>query len=502
MKSFVAHHGRLRGPGALLFRPTPETTQPDRRTGPKPVQLQPNEERAVKRFASLPSWLSHAMMETLLFGAVASLVLLWLTAQSRWSPYVVPVLALLPLVLGLRYGFLSGLATGGLAAASLALVAAFKPDQAFAAVQAQAIGLVLVGMIAGQARDTWAPRIRRLDALARYRLERLEQFTAAHHLLKVSHAQLEQRVAGGAVNLRNALERLKHCAPRLQGQASEPLAGLAGDLLHILVEQGDLYTAALYGVSERHLLRLPALAMAGDAPELSVFNPMLREALRTGKVTSVKTGVEAAQDQVIAVVPLVDSSGYVHGVVAIHDMPFLGANPDTFGLLGVLGRHMGDILASRTRPMDGADGADGVASLRANFQRHLVDAREHAVPSALLVFRIAPSSWREQLVAHCSRSGRGLDQSWITHDRQGHPVVFRLLPLTDESGAHTFMERLQAERIGHRPAHSGMASYVWMLDQFQDADDMIARVGWACDVDNLERLSQPDAPDLRSGTRT
>lgn len=499
MRRLAASDDRQRIRGAVFLRTAIEALLPDRRVGHEPVLVRGRRDGASATGASRQAWVRHALLETLLLGAVASFMLLWFAAQSRWAPYAWPVLNMLPLVLGLRYGFVAGLATGTLAAASLALVAVLRPDQAFAAAQAQAIGLVLVGMIAGQASEIWASRTRRLDALARYRLERLEQFTSAYHLLKVSHAQLEQRVAGGAFNLRNALERLKQCAPLLQGQASEPLAGLADDLLHILVEQGGLYTAAVYGVSERQLLRLPALAKAGDAPELSVFNPMLREALRTGKVTSVKTGADAAQDQVIAVVPLVDSRGQVHGVVAIHDMPFLAANPDTFGLLGVLGRHMGDLLASRTRPVDEND---GVASLRANIQRHLVDAREHGVPCALLAFRMAPSSWREQLVAHCSRSGRGLDQSWLTHDRQGHPAVFRLLPLTDERGAQTFMKRLQMERIGSRPAHSGMASYLWMLDQYRDADEMVAEVGWVCNVDNLGLLVQYDLPGLKSGAQT
>jgi hypothetical protein len=497
MKRLAARDGRQRMRGAVFLRTAIETLLPDRRAGREPLPVNDRRDSVNALAAPRHTWMRHALLETLLLGAVASFMLLWFAAQSRWAPYALPVLNMLPLVLGLRYGFVAGLATGALAAASLALVAVLRPDQTFATAQAQAIGLALMGMIAGQASEIWASRNRRFDALARYRLDRLEQFTSAYHLLKVSHAQLEQRVAGGGINLRNALERLKQCAPQLQGRASEPLAGLADDLLHILVEQGDLYTAAVYGVSERHLLRLPALAQAGDAPELSVFNPMLREALRTGKVTSVKT--DAAQDQLIAVVPLMDASGHVHGVVAIHDMPFLAANPDTFGVLGVLGRHMGDILASRTRPVDDTD---SLASLRANIQRHLVDAREHGVPCALLAFRLAPSSWREKLVAHCSRSGRGLDKSWLTRDRQGHPVVFRLLPLTDERGAQTFMKRLQMERIGPRPAHSGMASYLWMLDQYRDADEMVAEVGWSCGVDNLGLLTQPDLSGLQSGLRT
>lgn len=454
---------------------------------------------AFARLVSARAWTRPAVTETLLFGAVVSLMLLWFSAQGRWANYAFPLLYLLPLVLGLRYGFVAGLTTGALASGSMVLVVTLRPDPALVAVAAQSIGLLLVGMVAGQARDSSNSRLRKLDALARYRHERLEQFTSAFHLLKVSHAQLEQRVAGGALNLRNALERLKQRAPQTGDQGSPPLAELAADLLHILVEQGDLYTAALYAVNERHLPCMPALAQAGNAPELSVFNPMLREALRTGRVTSAKAGAETGHDEVIAIVPLVDSRGHVHAVVAIYDMPFLAANVDTFGLLGVLGKHMGDILASRTRSLDATG---NVASLRESIQRHLVDAREHGVPTALLAFRIAPASWRDQLVAHCSRSGRGLDQSWLAYDRQGHPAVFRLLPLTDELGAHTFMRRLQLERVGSRTAESGMVSYLWMLDRFASADDMVAEVGRTCSVDNLGLVAHSDMPALRMGSHS
>jgi hypothetical protein len=47
-----------------------------------------------------------------------------------------------------------------------------------------------------------------------------------------------------------------------------------------------------------------------------------------------------------------------------------------------------------------------------------------------------------------------------------------------------------------------MASYLWMLDQYRDADEMVAEVGWACNVDNLGLLTQPDLSGLQSGART
>ena len=431
--------------------------------------------------------ISTAYVETFLFGSVVPMAMLWFAARGPWAPYALHILYLAPLVLGLRYGFVAGAAGAVLTAISLFVVALFKPDDAFALPRAQTIGLMLVGMVAGHASEILAARIRRLSSLARYHQARLGQFTSAYHLLKVSHAQLEQRVVGGAHNLRNALEKLKQREPLLKAQGGDPLGGIAEELLDIMVEQGDLYTAAVYVLNERGLLRLPALAKAGEAPELSVFNPLLRETLRTGMLTSVRAGGESGCDHVIAVVPLVDSSNHIHGVVAINDMPFLAVNPDTFGLLGVLGKHIGDILARLTRPVDEAD---SVASLRDSLQRHLIDARRHAIPSTLLTCRIIDASRRELLATHCGRSGsgRGLDQSWVTNDRQGHPVILRLLPLIDEPGATTVMRRLERASVGGRSAKSGMVNHLWILDQYRDIDVMLAEVCLACDIENLNAV--------------
>lgn len=436
-------------------------------------------------------------METFLFGFMLPMVMLWFAAQGPWAAYALPIFYLAPLLLGLRYGFAAGAAGAVLTAVSLVLVSWLKPDAAFALLRAQTIGLVLVGMVAGQASDVWAARTRRLTTLTRYHQTRLEQFTSAYHLLKVSHAQLEQRIAGGTRNLRNALEGLKQREPLLNAQRGEPLGGIAEELLGIMVEQGDLYTAAVYALNERSLLRLPALAKAGDAPELSVFNPLLRETMRTGTLTSVQAGGDAGYEHVIAVVPLVDSSGYIHGVVVVNDMPFLAVNMDTFALLGVLGKHIGDILGRLTHPIDETD---SVASLRDSLRRHLVDARKHGIPGAFLACRISDASRRGLLVAHCERSGRDLDQSWVAKDRKGHPVIFKLLPLTDETGATTFARRLQQQDIGGRSAKSGMVNHLWMLDQYRHVDEILAEVCRTCHIEGLDALpaTQPPAAGVAS----
>jgi hypothetical protein len=282
--------------------------------------------------------------------------------------------------------------------------------------------------------------------------------------------------------LRTALERLRLREPAAGADPQAPLGGMGEWLLEIMADAGSLHTAAVYALNDRGVLRLPAAAAIGQAAELSPFNPLLRETLRTGALTSVHAGNEAVHEPVIAVVPLVDATGHIHGVVSITDMPFLNIHQETFALLGVLGRHIGDILARRTRP---AEELLGFHALRFSLQRNLLDAREHGLPAALLACKIVDAARTEALVAHCSHASRGLDQSWISRNRNGQPVVVKLLPMTDEAGVKRFLARLESGPPGAGGARGGIVTYLWMLDKNRTADELLAEVAAACDIETL-----------------
>ncbi len=429
-----------------------------------------------------------SFFEIIVLGGLIPTALLWFV-QAQSLPMVLPALVLFPLLLGLQYGFLAGSCGSLLTVLVFAGMACLKPGLLGEFPKAQAIGLLLVGMGAGQARDIWNARVRRLDYLCHYHRTRLEQFTSAYQLLQVSHSQLERRMAGGTNNLRAALDRLELRDPVFDVARDEPLGGIGEWLLEIMVEAGNLHIAALYEMNCKGILRLPSVAMVGKATDLSVFNPLLRETLRTGSLTSVHANNEAVHEHVIAVVPLIDATGHIHGIVGIYDMPFLSIHQDTFELLGVLGRHMGDILSRRTRPMGETQSP---FALRECLQRNLADAKRHALPAALVACRIVDAEHRDSLVNHCCNSSRGLDQSWISINRQGQSVIVKLLPLTDEAGVKSYLARLEREQADSGAAMHGIVTYQWMLDKNRTADEMLTEVCAACDMDVPE--SMPEKP--------
>lgn len=473
----------FRSPGA-----TPETPAQKRTSDGAPMNRNGSAARSLASSNFDMKLAGATFLEIIVLGGLIPTALLWFV-QAQSLPMVLPALVLFPLLLGLQYGFLAGSCGSLLTVLVFAGMAYLKPGLLGEFPKAQAIGLLLVGMGAGQARDIWNARVRKLDYLCHYHQTRLEQFTSAYQLLQVSHSQLERRMAGGTNNLRAALDRLELRDPVFDVTRDEPLGGIGEWLLEIMVEAGNLHIAALYEMNGKGILRLPSVAMVGKATDLSLFNPLLRETLRTGSLTSVHANNEAVHEHVIAVVPLIDAAGHIHGVVAIYDMPFLSIHQDTFELLGVLGRHIGDILSRRTRPMGETQSP---FALRECLQRNLADAKRHALPAALIACKIVDAEHRDSLVNHCCNSSRGLDQSWISINRQGQSVIVKLLPLTDEAGVKSYLARLEREQTGSDAAMHGLVTYQWMLDKNRTADEMLAEVCAACDMDAPE--SVPEKP--------
>ena len=426
--------------------------------------------------------LSASDLETLVIGGLVPL-LIAAAFPANAATKVAPLLCIAPLLLGLRYGFWEGISGGFLSAAALALATYHFNSQALGLIGMPALGLILIGMIAGEARRLWNERLTRLKHEAEQHRLRLEQFSSAYQLLKVSHTELEQRLAGNKANLRLALEQLQRRQTHLRPDASQPLQGVAQELLDIVAEQAELFTAAVYEVSERGLLRGGPVAAVGLPPLLSPFNPLLRESLRTGQVAVVSSDEagahEVGNDHVLAVVPLVDAAGRVHGVIGIHDMPFLQVNAETFKLLAVLGKRIGDLLTRLTKP---AADDTGFQNLRDSVARHMADARQHDLDFEVVTCKVIDPAREHALLLHCCGSGRSLDESWIVRDGNKRPVVIFALALTDEAGAATFISRLQRATVQGAPARSGLLIHRWDTDEYATADDLLREIRDACEI--------------------
>jgi hypothetical protein len=175
-------------------------------------------------------------------------------------------------------------------------------------------------------------------------------------------------------------------------------------------------------------------------------------------------------------------------------MPFLSVHEDTFELLAVLGRHIGDILMRRARPV----GETQVRfSLQESLERSVVDAKKSGLPAVLIACQVIDADCRYSLVDHCCKSSRGLDQSWISVNRRGESVIVKLLPLTDEAGASSYLARLESEQAADCMA-KGILTHRWMLDGLRSADELLVGLCTVCDMNVLDvspaRPSSASAP--------
>jgi hypothetical protein len=433
----------------------------------------------------LPPW--RAVLEVLFLGGAIPATLLWFS-PARLLDTVLLTLVLWPLFLGLRFGFWAGALAAVQAAAVLAAIDLLQPREMAAFPSGQVIVVLLAGMVSGEARDTWVRKAEHLQELHLHHRTRLEQFASAYQLLQMSHAQLERRLADGAGSLRAALQRIQVRAREPDSMALGAPDTLAVWMLEVVAEVGNLHAAALYQVNERGVLQVPALASVGTPGALSPFDPMLRETLRSGALTSIHLLPEVPRAQALAMVPLVDASGRVHAVVAIFDMLFVSIHQRTFEALGVLGKHLGDILAAR--PVQVAD-RQGWDAFLARLERSHQLADSTVFPVALLACTVTDVARAPALLAHYGQDARGLDQCWTVANRLGLPVVLKIMPLTDEEGIARYLARLEREQPG---SSFGMQTHHWMLDKRTSIAEVLQSLRTQC---ALEAWG-PSAPTQRA----
>jgi hypothetical protein len=125
------------------------------------------------------------------------------------------------------------------------------------------------------------------------------------------------------------------------------------------------------------------VAALGQAAEVDLDHPMVRDALDSREVTSVREERMAIRDAApLACVPLVDSSDHLWGVILVHEMPFLAMSEQNMKLLAVLGGRVGDWLAecARSESMPSTAAADLSGDVATADEREPAMQLEEAAP--------------------------------------------------------------------------------------------------------------------------
>jgi polysaccharide biosynthesis protein PelD len=412
---------------------------------------------AFERRERAPAW--QAWVET---AALPAAILFVGALIDRRDPFLLgrpfPWLALAPLLVGLRYGAVAGMACGALQMVALATAwrwgGPFLPGSA----PELALGWLLAGLVAGEFRDAWQRRRRQLEASCDHARLRLDGLGRAYHALRASHERLQLAAPGRPATLRAALEALRdELCERL---VTEPLGAVAGRILALFSAHAFVRAATLHAV-DREGRPGPAIACLG-ADRGRADDPLVRRAARLGELVSVRTPGEEAE--VLAAVPLVDVEGRVHAVAAIRDLPFVALHDETLELLALLGGHVGDAIAQAqalARPAD---------RFFRSVKRARADARRHGVPAWLAVVEVRAACGQpttQRLAARLAARRRRTDDAVVLQDSPTRAAVAILLGSAGADGLERYRARLERFAREELPTGAAVSIRGWPLDELR-----------------------------------
>ena len=397
------------------------------------------------------------LVETACFALAAPLVgalaapadPLGLDAGFAWA--IVP-----PTVLAARYGSVWGVACALLTGLACLAQAGAYAERPFALV-ALVVGTLVATLAVGEIALAWRRRSARAEAENAYLRARLEEFSNDYHVLKVSHGLLRDSLAGRRMSLREALQRLERAVPEARSGTGDGASfgpGFAGnaELMAVFAHFCSVQVAGLYAMRGPGVVAPEPVAEHGSMGALPSFDPLLRAAIAEGKAVAARPDAPAAEADeraLLAVVPIVDSGGLLHGVLAVREMHFMAFRRENLNLMALLGAWLGDRFG-RAGGFAASPEDHFAAELDAALQR----VREFEVPATLVRVRTGAHPRAADVAAFVARDIRSLDRARVVADADGVPVVALLLPLSAEGDARDYARRMRCavrERFGVDP---------------------------------------------------
>lgn len=336
-----------------------------------------------------------------------------------------------PLLAGLRYGFAYGFVSALLILAALGAAINQQWQAASEFPLAWAIGIVIVAMVAGEFRDMWGRRLHRLEGAYQYRAERLEEFTRNYQLLRLSHDRLEQTVANSGLSLREGIMHLQSALDGIEELAESSLQ----KLIEFVAEYGALTQACIVGITADRIDTTRILAHVGENFSIDENDLVLRTALESGELATINLIAEnpADQDQLLAAIPMSDSTGEIYAMLLVKSMPFFAFHENNLKLIAVLAAHGIDHLRFGAA-------TSSTARFIASFERVYQDFKKFGLEAMLLRL----SGERAEVMAAYEKlisSVRAIDMICVT-DNKVQPVIWIMLPLTNATDAQAWMQRV------------------------------------------------------------
>jgi hypothetical protein len=295
--------------------------------------------------------------------------------------------------------------------------------------------------------------------------------------------------------MRNVLLDLQRQVLSLAKNDGEPLSGIGDPILNLFSEYGSILTASLYAVSEDRKINSHPAACLGKPPALWPANRLIKEALKTGHVTSIQTFDEEMEHEILVVIPLIDVFQRIWGVVIVNEMSMFALQKNTLDLLSLLGGHTGDLIKRRAggNLLDQDVGLEFECELR----RTLEEVRSFEIAAAMVVSIVSSEALYDALMSIFRAECRELDKVLTFRDNLGRQVIIQLLPLTDENGLKDFLSRLNLRDVLDKKASlisfeedkafqildSNVAIYSWILSDKHSPEKVLSKIEQLCQHD-------------------
>jgi hypothetical protein len=355
-----------------------------------------------------------------------------------------------PFLSGLRYGFAYALNSLLLVIVLMGILHHYYfPDWSFDGVLRTTLGIFFIAITAGEFRNYYGRRIKKLEVSFNYVDQRLGEVTNAFNLLKISHERLAQQAASKST-LRDSLLMVREHVMRAKSSGSD----LNQLILGIFSDYGSVQQAGIYTLDTSGKLNTTPSASIGGHFEVNTKDLLLQKSLLTQKTTVLKPDLSTRKEYsnlLLLVVPIVDVFGHVWGVVLVNKMPFRAFRPENINLLSVLGGHIADLVGMVKLEEYSVENPD-LQYFMLQVKRCMNDAKFFLQPSSLIGIQLTNRKESESISHSIMKAQRGLDCAWSMTNELGQHCILIILPLTDFAGVDGYKLRLGntlAENYGY-----------------------------------------------------
>ena len=364
---------------------------------------------------------------------------LWVRSAFPWAWFA-------PIILALRYGPFPGLAAAGvLLLAWLGFSVSGRIAGEFPKINFLG-GLIFV-MLCGEFSSARLIRARRAEGVQRYLDQRLDYLTHQYYLLRLSHDRLEQDLIGRPMAMRDALLTLRNMIKGSSAACGGPLRQLpgAGDLLRLLAQYCQIETAALYGIQDDVIDAQPIAIVGASAAPLNAADPLIRNALETGRLSHVAHAIASGESPgpYLVAAPLTTFAGRQIGVLAVEHVPFFALHEEMLQTLNLLlGYYTDGLVTVQLAAEICAAFPLCPAEFAAELQRSWRARRDADAGSVIVTLEFQARPEFANMMSQIRRQQRSLDVSWLI-DAGDRRILANLMPLAGTLAAEGYIARVE-----------------------------------------------------------